>query len=77
MANELLEEDSTPTPKGTCDKHEVYYKAITIDEVTMVVAKSLLCHTIDCPPFDKVTDPTDEVLLKARSLVLTALENTK
>lgn len=52
------------TPKGTCDKHEVYYSAITIDDVPKVVVIPLLCHTIDRPSFDKVTDSTDEVVLK-------------
>lgn len=72
-----MEEEVTETSKGSCDKHEVYYKAKTLDEVTEIVAKTSARHTVDRPPFDKVTDSTDEVVLCARSKVPIVLLNSK
>lgn len=53
------------TSKGPWFKHEEYYYAKTDDEVPEVVAKSLMCHPMSCPSLDKVTDPTDEVVVTA------------
>ncbi len=63
MAGEFIVEEITVTSWGPWDKHEVYYCTKTSDEVSLVVAVSLKWHTFDCPSLDKVTDPTDEVVL--------------
>ncbi len=59
----------TATSCLTKEKHECHYLAITIDEVTEVVARSIYCYTFDCCSFDKVSDSPDEVRLLAKPLV--------
>lgn len=54
-------EEISETSYNTKEKHEEYYNASHIDEVSKVRAKSVDRHTYDCLPLDKVTDATDEV----------------
>lgn len=59
--SELNTEEVTYTAEGSKEKHEIHYGAIHEFDATFHVAKVSVCHTSDCPSFDKVTDSADEV----------------